>query len=60
MFTITEGSGTAPAQTDRDGADAAYLRFVEQGFVVDPELCTSRDTVLVRGEEQVSITYSTD
>jgi hypothetical protein len=59
MFTITDARATpASHETDRDGADAAYLRFVEEGFVLDPGLCNSSDTVLVRADEQVTITYS--
>jgi hypothetical protein len=59
MFTITD-QRTTPAshQTDRDGADAAYLRFVDEGFVRDPERCTFSDMVLVRGGEHVTIAYT--
>lgn len=58
MFTVTDRRhDPATQETDRDGADAAYLRFVEEGFRLDPELCNTTDTVLVRGEEQVRISY---
>lgn len=60
MFTIIDPRNTPAAQeTDGDGADAAYVRFtVDEGFVLNPELCGSADTVLVRGTEQVTIRYS--
>lgn len=59
MFIVTD-TRTTPAslETDRDGADAAWLRFVEEGFVFEPGLRTTCDSVLVRGDERVTITYA--
>ncbi len=61
MFTITDPRNT-PAErvTDRDGADAAWLELTDEGFVLEPSLRTSSDTVLVRGDERVTITYNSE
>lgn len=58
MFVIIDHRDTPPEQvTDQKGADDAWLRFVEEGFALSPSRCTSRDTVLVRGDEEVTIRY---
>lgn len=60
MFTIIDHrNDPAVQETDREGADAAYVRFtVEEGFALEPSMGESRDTVLVRGDEQVIIRYA--
>lgn len=61
MFVIIDDRNT-PAEhvTDQDGADKAYLEFVEAGFALSPPKCTSCDTVLVRGDEEVTIRYQSE